>query len=538
MTMRAGFDYVVIGAGAAGCVVAGRLAAAGAQVVVVEAGGSDRNPLIGIPGANVVTGTDPSLNWSYQTQPVASLGQRSLYWAQGRVLGGSGSINGMMYLRGQPEDFDAWSAMGATGWHWDAVLPAFRRSETNERGASDLHGGDGPLHVSKGVATAPVCDLLLEAAGAAGLPVTDDLNRPAAQSFGHVDQTLHRGRRSGPAGAWLHPQRRAGRLMVLTYTRALRLIVEHQRVVGVLCRGPEGEQEIRAEAEVILSAGAVNSPALLLQSGIGPARDLRALGLEVVLDLPGVGGNLQNHPCYKIMYTTSAPVTAYAHVRPLGALKAGLDYVLHRAGPLARGLFPTAGLFRVGPQDHQAMQVCMAPALVIRRRPGILGILPQRHGFTLLLNQGIPRSVGQVTLASADPLAAPRIQPGYFSDPADTTDLIEGIRRLQALMREAPLAGVIEAQIQPAGTPRTDAELAADIASSATTHFHPVGTCRMGLDADAVVTPDLRLRGLDGLRIADASVMPRIVNGNTFAATLMIGERAAEFILGARATHA
>lgn len=527
-----GYDYAVIGAGAAGCVMAARLAGAGARVALIEAGGPDRDPLIGVPGANVVTGTAPGLNWNYQTEPVPALDGRDLYWAQGRVLGGSGSINGMMYLRGQPADFDHWRDLGNPGWGYAEALAAFRRAETNERGASDLHGGDGPLQVSEGVATAPICDLFLEAAAAAGHGVTDDLNRPSEDAFGHCDMTLRRGRRSSPATAYLRPARAAGGITVLTGATAARLILRAGRATGVLVRGKDGPREIAVEREVIVSAGAVNSPALLMRSGLGPAADLRGLGIAVAADLPGVGANLQNHPCYKLMFACSAPVTAYVHVRPVGAARAGLDYLIRRGGPLARGLFPTAGIFRTGAGDHGLAQVCLAPALVIRRKPGVLGILPRRHGFTLLVNQGIPRSTGRVRLVSADPEAWPAIHPDYFGDPRDMDDLAAAVAHLREMVLDGPLARVIEAELQPAAAPATPAELVADIRATATTHFHAVGTCRMGPDEAAVVGPDLRVRGVEGLRVVDASVMPRIINGNTFAATVMVAERAAAMMLG------
>lgn len=530
---QAGYDYAVVGGGAAGCVMAARLVAAGAgRVLLVEAGGPDNHPLIGIPGANVVTGSLPSLNWNYRTQPVPALNGRELYWAQGRVLGGSGAINGMMYVRGQPGDFDHWRDGGATGWGYDDVLPAFRRSETNERGASDLHGGSGPVRVSRGQSTAPVCDLFLAASAEMGHHQSDDLNAPAPEGFGHVDMNVHRGRRSSTASAYLHPVAASPNLTVRTRTMVTRLLLRNGRAEGIVCVTDGRAEEIRVTREVILCGGSVNSPEILLTSGIGPAGELRALGIDVVADLPGVGQNLQNHPFFKLMFRSSAPVTGYSHVRPLGAMRAGLNFVFAKGGPLARGLFPTAGMFRVEEGDHGMIQVCLAPALVIRRKPGIFGILPQEHGFTLLVNQGIPRSTGRIHLVRERGTLRAVIEPDCFDDPRDVTTLARGITHLRAMMRQSPLAGIVAGELAPDGAAHAGGDLIDDIRANAATHYHPVGTCRMGTDDLAVVGPDLRLRGIEGVRIADASVMPRIVNGNTFAATVMVAERAAEFITG------
>lgn len=526
------YDYVVVGAGAAGCVVAARLAAdPHARVLLLEAGGPDDDPLIGVPGANVVTGTAPRLNWSDQTQAVRGLNGRSLYWAQGRVLGGSGSINGMMYARGTAADYDGWRDGGCPGWGYEDVLPYFRKSETNQRGLSVVHGGSGPLKVSRGEATAPICDIFLQAARQRGFTIADDLSQTDAEAFGHVDLCLSRGRRSSTASGYLRGLKPGRNLVVKTGCVATDLVIRDGAVEGVNYRIDGRARTARARREVILCAGAVNSPQLLMNSGVGPADHLASLGIPVMVNAQDVGRNLQNHPMYRLMYTCSAPVTAYSHVQWPGALRAALRYLIGRRGPLAMGLFPTAGFLEASPGDADTtIQVCMAPALVIRRGPGVLGVLPQRHGFTLLINQSVPYSRGRVTLRSSNKTSRPEIQPNYFSDDRDIEILARGAQRVRELTTAPALKAVIESEIQPSRPIGDLGDLIADIRATCITHYHAAGTCRMGTDPSSVVDPKLRVRGLSGLRIADASIMPRLVRGSTFAPTVMIAEKASDLI--------
>lgn len=529
------FDYVIVGAGAAGCVLAARLSDnPEVRVAVIEAGGLDKALLLRIPGANVVTGTHPAYNWSYETEPVQALGGRRLYWAQGRIVGGSGSINGMMYMRGHRSDYDNWRALGCDGWGYDDVLPYFKKSETNERGANDIHGDKGPLQVSKGRGTAPVCDMFLDAAEQEGLPRTDDLNKEAPEAFGHVDLTIGRGKRSSTAAAFLRPALKRPNLTLIVDAPVLRVVIEGGSATGVEFAQGSRRSVARARREVILSGGAVNSPQLLMLSGIGDAKELQQLGIKLEADRPQVGKNLQNHPMYRLMYTTTKPVSAYSHVRPWGALKAGAQYVFGRSGVLSRGLFPTSGYLRaLGGDAGSEVQICMAPALVIRRGPGVLGILPKEHGFTLLLNHGSPYSRGRVTLKSADPLAHAAISPNYFSDPRDIRILAEGADRARSIVHQSALAGSLGKELLPVRPTRSVDNLCDDIRATAVTHYHAAGTCRMGADDDAVVDPQLRVRGVGRLRVADASIMPVLVNGNTYAATIMIAEKAADMIKAA-----
>lgn len=526
------FDYVVVGAGAAGCVVAARLAEdRNVRVAILEAGGPDSSILLRIPAANVATGSDPKYNWSYETEPVPALGDRRLYWAQGKVIGGSGSINGMMYMRGHRADYDRWAAEGCAGWAYRDVLPYFRKAETNERGASELHGGDGPLQVSAGRATAPVCDMFLEAARSQGFATTDDLNRDIREAFGHVDMTVGGGRRSSTSVAYLAPAVARGNVTVLSSAIATRIVIEHGTARGIEFERLGERARLMAARGVVLCAGAVNSPQLLMLSGIGDPEHLRALGIPVLSDRPEVGRNLQNHPMYKLMYATTAPVSAYRYVRPVGALTAGLQYVFSRGGVLSRGLFPTSGFFHADPGDPSTeIQVCMAPAPVVRRKAGVLGILPREHGFTLLLNHGSPFSRGEVRLKSGDPLAHAAIHPNYFSDPRDIGILARGARRAREIVRAAPLGAVLGRELAPEHPTTTLKDIEDDIRRTTVTHYHAVGTCRMGADDDAVVDTGLRVRGIDNLHVADASIMPILVNGNTYAATIMIAEKAADLI--------
>lgn len=526
------FDYIVVGAGASGCTVAARLAEDSAMSVgVFEAGGMDDDFILKIPGANVVTGAAPAYNWAYETEPVPALGNRRLYWAQGRVVGGSSSINGMMYLRGYPSDYENWKALGCEGWGYEDVLRCYRKSETNERGESAVHGASGPLQVASGLATAPVCDLFLEAARSAGYPITGDLNAADGEAFGHVDLTVGRGRRSSAASAYLHPALTRGNVTLVTKAQTLRIIIEGERARGIEYLH-DGERKIaRARREVILSGGAVNSPQLLMLSGIGDAAELAQHGIKAILDRPEVGRNLQNHPMYRLIHTVTQPVSAYSHARPLGAMRAGLQYMFSRSGVLSRGLFPTGGFLQADDgRVETTIQVCMAPAPVVRRKPGVLGILPKEHGFTLLLNHGSPFSRGSVRLKSADPLHHAAIFPDYFSDARDMEILVRGVQKVQRILAAKPLSDILGREIQPLRPTRTADEIEADIRATALTHYHAVGTCRMGADANAVVDPKLRVNGVEGLRVVDASIMPVLVNGNTYAASVMIGERAAELI--------
>jgi len=526
------YDYIVIGSGAAGSVVAARLSEnANMSVAVFEAGGLHHSPLLAIPGANIITGARQAYNWSYTTEPIPELAGRQLYWAQGRLVGGSSAINGMMYIRGHPRDYEKWRLLGCEGWGYGEVLAAFRRSEKNERGASELHGDDGPLQVTRGQSTAPVCDLFLAAAERSGYPIVDDLNMDHREAFGHSDLTIAHGRRSSAASAYLVPALRRRNLTLHPHAFVTRVIIRSGVAIGIeYAQG--GQRRIAyAAREVILCGGAVNSPQLLMLSGIGDADALHRLGIVVAADRPEVGRNLQNHPTMRLVYTTTQAVSAYRHARPWGAVKAALHYAAFRKGILSCGLFPISGYFFAedGNEDTE-IQVCMAPAPVIRRGPGVSGVLPKEEGFTLLLNHGTPFSRGDVTLKSSDPFAGAAIAPNYFSDPRDLCILARGVAHMRDIVRMSPLAACLGHEIHPLPSKVKPSDIVAEIRAHATTHYHAAGTCRMGGDTASVVDPALRVRGVERLRVADASIMPTLINGNTCATVMMIGEQAADFI--------
>jgi len=528
------YHHIVVGAGAAGCVVAARLAEQGRRVLLLEAGPSDRSPLFSAPGASAFAAAARRFNWGYETEPQAELGGRRLYMSQGRVVGGGGSINGMVYTRGFPHDYDAWRDAGCDGWGYSDLLRYFRSSENNERGASEWHGDRGPLKVSKGRSSLPICQRILEAARQAGFVEVDDFARPdVVDGFGYYDFTIGEGRRMSSAAAFLRGS--GARPLLLKQAEVTRIVLQDHRAVGVAFRHQGQEQIAHAEGEVILCAGAINTPRLLMLSGVGSADDLRGLGLPVRLDQPHVGRNLQNHLAYKLAFTTHAPITGYRYLHPVrGALEAA-RYLVGRRGFLAEGSSPVGGFFRSDDSlAHADMQLFAPPVLVGMLGSGLRALLPTEHGFSWFVNQGQPASRGFVTLRSADPSEAPVIEPRYLSEPSDLEALARGVERMREVAAQPALAKVISRELRPGPENASPAEVKAHIRRFASNHFHPVGTCRLGpAAAESVVDLQLRVHGLAGLRIADASVMPGLVNGNINAPAMMIAEKAAAMISAA-----
>ncbi|WP_133477348.1 GMC family oxidoreductase [Cognatilysobacter segetis] len=522
------FDYVIVGAGSAGCVLANRLSADPAvRVLLLEAGPRDRHPFIHMPAGIAKLVNIRRLNWDYSTEPEAQLHGRRLWWPRGRVLGGSSSINAMCYIRGVPRDYDDWAAEGATGWSWRDVLPAFLRSEANSRGASALHGADGPLSVADLRHVNPLSRVFIEAGTQRGEPRNDDFNGPTQEGFGLYQVTQKDGARCSSAVAYLRPARARPNLVVRTGVLVTRVLFERQRAVGV--EYVEGGQvrQARADAEVLLSGGAINSPQLLMLSGIGPADALHAHGIDVRHDAPDVGANLQDHLDICTLHASTQPVT-YDRASDL---RIGFDYFLRGHRGAGTSNVAEAGAFLRSPlatDERPDIQMHFVPAQLDdhgrHRLPG--------DGYTVHACFLRPRSRGRIELASSDPAANPRIHANYLSDPEgfDARMMVECARLSRELLLQPAFDGYRGAPVIPPRNDLDDAGLLDFVRTKAESVYHPVGSCRMGSDATSVVDPQLRVRGVDGLRVVDASVMPRLIGGNTNAPTIMIAERAADWI--------
>jgi choline dehydrogenase len=519
-------DVLIVGAGSAGCVLAARLSEDGARrVALIEAGGPDDSLFIRMPAGLAAIARIKGINWRYRTEPEAELNGRRLYWPRGRVLGGSSSINAMIYMRGQPADYDGWAASGARGWAFSDVLPYFLRAEDQARGPSALHGVGGPLAVSDLRDRCPLAATFIAAATAAGLAENPDFNGATQEGCGWYQVTQRDGERASASRAYLAPALTRPNLTVTTRAQVLRVLFEGERAVGVELVRDGRREEIRA-GEVILAGGAINSPQLLLLSGVGPAAELEALGIKVRHALPGVGKNLQDHLDYCTLYQATVRTYDFSVLEALGVLA---RYLLTRRGP-GTSNFAEAGAFARSPgADRPDLQLHFVPAQLDdhgrNRLPG--------HGFTIHACVLRPRSRGEIKLKSVDPLAPPAIHARYLSEAVDLELLLEGIALSRRIARAEPFAGIRRGELYPGEGVSDRAGLIAAVRAKAETIYHPVGTCRMGTDPLAVVDPALRVRGLDGLRVVDASVMPTLVSGNTNAPTIMIAEKVAAAMRGA-----
>ena len=521
------YDYIIVGAGSAGCVLANRLSEdPSVRVLLLEAGGKDRSPNIKIPAA-FAKQFHTKLDWDYDTEPEPHLDGRQLYMPRARTLGGCSSMNAMLYVRGRPLDYDGWEAQGAPGWGYSDVLPYFLRSEDNVRGASAYHGSGGPLAVSEQRSPRPLNQLMLQASAAAGIPTIEDCNGPEQDGAAVAQVTQRGGKRFSTADAFLRPALKRPNLEVRTKATVLGIELEGERAVGVRLRaGRRGEELVRAEREVLLSAGAINSPQLLLLSGIGAAQELQAAGVTVRHDLPGVGRNLQDHPIVAMIWEVSDERTLYGGDGPKGIA----EWVLRKSGPLTSTVAEVVAFTRTRPGLPAAdIQFHMASAYFEDHGAETY------DGHCILIAPTLlgPRARGQVWLRSADPTAKPRIISNSLSEPQDTESLIAGMQLAREIATKSPLAEIIVKELKPGPEVVDRAELEADLRRRLMLVYHPVGTAKMSDTADdAVVDSQLRVHGLQGLRVIDASIMPTIVGGNTNAPTIMIAERGADLIRG------
>jgi choline dehydrogenase len=521
-------DYVVVGAGSAGAVIASRLTEDHrTDVALIEAGGEDRNPWLHIPVGYGRTMTDPSVNWMYETEPEANCAGRRIFWPRGRVLGGTSAINGLVYMRGQAEDFDHWRQLGNAGWSHADVLPYFKRAEGNARGADAHHGADGPLGVSD-IAPHPLADAFIDAAVEAGVARNRDFNGASQEGVGYYQLTTRRGRRSSTAVAYLKPARRRPNLAIVARALATRVIFEGRRAVGVAYRQGGVEKIARCRREVILCGGAINSPQLLLLSGVGPAGHVAGHGIAVIHDLAGVGRNLQDHYQARALYRVTRSVTLNdIMMSPMRQALTGLQWALFRRGMLTIGAGSVGMFVRTRP-ELATSDIQYHVILFGADKPG--GSLYPFPALTVSVCQLRPESRGTVELKSADPTAAPAMRPNYLATEGDRRMLVEGMKLTRRIATMPALRDWIDSEFVPGPDVRTDDEMLDYIRRTGTTIYHPVGTCKMGGDGEAVVDERLRVRGLADLRVADASIMPTVVSGNTNAACIMIGEKAADMI--------
>jgi len=527
------FDYIVTGAGSAGCAMAARLSENGRhRVLLLEAGPDDSGFWIHVPIGYSRLFANPRINWMFESEPEPELEGRTMYQPRGKVLGGTSSINGMVYMRGNPADYDLWRQRGCTGWDWDSVLPYFRKAEDQERGGDAFHGSGGPLRVSDQAIDWELGDRFIAAALEAGLPANNDFNNGEQEGAGPFQNTTNRRRRWSTATAYLRPARRRANLVVRTNSHATRILVADGRASGVefLCDG--APHVARAQSEIVVCGGVYGSPQLLQLSGIGPAEQSQRFGIPVVRDMPGVGADLQDHFYVRLAFRCTRPITLNDVANsPLKKLIAGLQYVLFQKGPLTSNGICAGGFARSDPRlERPDIQLNFSVWSFAERNNR--GVVPHPFpGFTISAVHLRPDARGSVRLKSPDPLAAPEIRFNFLRSRDDVAALTAGMRLARKITQQPTLAPYVAEELLPGAQVNSDAEFEAAIRKNGVSNLHPVGTCRMGADPAAVCDPRLRVNGIGGLRVVDASVMPTVPAGNTNAPTIMIAEKAADMIL-------
>ena len=525
------FDFVVVGAGSAGCVLANRLSADPRNTVaLIEAGPRDRNFWIHLPIGYGRTMWDAKVNWKFYTEPEPQMDGRRIYWPRGRVLGGSSSINGLIVIRGQPEDYDHWANLGNRCWSWRDVLPYFIKLEHNDDLAGDqLHGSNGPLQVTSIHQQNELIEAFIAAANRHGIARTADFNGREQEGAGYFQLTTRNGWRDSAAAAYLRPAAPRRNLSILTDTQVGQIQFSGLRAVGVTCRSGDTVRTIAARRGVVLAAGAIQSPQLLMLSGVGPGEELQRFGIPVRLNRPAVGQNLQDHLQFRLIYRIAKPITTNDALRSLwGRFKLGWDWLAHRRGALAVGI-NQGGLFARLQPGAKSPDIQFHVATLSADMAG--GKVHDFSGMTLSVCQLRPESRGSITLASADPFDRPHIQANYFASETDRRFAVASIAFARRLAGSPPLADYIAAEVTPGPKVQSDDDILAFARGNGATIFHPAGTCRMGSDEDAVVDPHLRVRGAERLWVADCSIMPTLVSGNTNVPAMMIGEKAADLIL-------